>query len=386
MVLSEVIYPEDKREFLEFPARLYKNDPNYVRPLDEDVEQVFDASRNRYYKAENCKRWLLKDNHGRTIGRIAAFINHETAYTYEQPTGGIGFFECVDNRDAAFLLFDRASEWLKEQGMEAVDGPVNLGNRERFWGLLVDGFTPPCYCCNYHQKYYRIFFEDYGFNVFFRQFTYIREVKAPLRQAYHQVAERIASNPAYSFKNIDLNDINVYIEDFRNIYNKAWVNHEGIEQMSFEAACNVIKPMRAVIDPNIAWFAYYNDEPIGFFLCIPELNELFIKGASGKLNLRTKLRLLWNKYLQTCHTMYGLVFGVVPEHQKRGVEIAMIVHAKRQLEQSTAYRQIQMNWIGDFNPKMMHVAEQIGARIYKTHHTYRLLFKQDVKFERHPEI
>ncbi len=84
--------------------------------------------------------------------------------------------------------------------------------------------------------------------------------------------------------------------------------------------------------------------------------------------------------------MYGLVFGIIPEHQKKGVEIAMIVSAANSLLKNKAYDDIQMNWIGDFNPRMMHVAEQIGARVYKTHHTYRYLFDRTLEFKRHPEI
>jgi len=55
----------------------------------------------------------------------------------------MGFFECTDDRDAAFLLFDTCSAWLKERGMQAMDGPINFGENDVNWGLLVEGSLIP---------------------------------------------------------------------------------------------------------------------------------------------------------------------------------------------------------------------------------------------------
>lgn len=386
MKLSEVNDPALVEEFLTVPLSLYKNDPAFVRPLDSDIEKVFDKSANKYHEKGKCIRWVLKNDSGKPIGRIAAFVNPLTAYTYDQPTGGIGFFECINNKEAAFMLFDAAREWLKKQNMEAMDGPINFGSRERWWGLLADGFHPPCYCCNYNPSWYRNFFEEYGFEVFFKQYTYWRKTQEPLKDAYYKVAQRIFQNSDYSFRTVEKNRLDSYVSDFRHVYNKAWVNHEGVGEMSIEEARKTIYSLSPVIDDRIAWFAYYQSEPIGFFLSIPELNELFVKYAHGKLTFLTKLKLIYNKLSGKCRTMYGLVFGIVPEHQKKGVEVAMIVAASNLLRKSKAYDEVQMNWIGDFNPRMMRIAEQIGAKIYKTHHTYRYLFDRNAEFRRHPEI
>jgi hypothetical protein len=156
--------------------------------------------------------------------------------------------------------------------------------------------------------------------------------------------------------------------------------------MTKEEADKTIRSMKPVIDEHIAWFAYHRGQPVGFFLSVPELNQLFVKYAKGKLTLPVKLRLLYNKLTGRCKTMYGLVFGVIPQHQKKGVEVAMIVSASNALLKSKAYEEVQMNWIGDFNPRMMHIAEQIGAKVYKTHHTYRYLFDREAEFKRHPLI
>src|SRR5690606_14936748 len=127
----------------------YKNDNNYISPLDNDVQAIFDPTRNNFFKHGVCKRWLLfQDN--KVIGRIAAFIDYEKSKTKEAPTGGIGFFESINDKNAAFLLFDTAIDWLKSMDMKMVEGPINFGENDKFWGLLIDGFKQPSLNMNYN--------------------------------------------------------------------------------------------------------------------------------------------------------------------------------------------------------------------------------------------
>lgn len=387
MNIIEVNSKELERRFIEMPVNLYKGDQNYIRPLDEDVASVFDQERNNSFENGECIRWLLQDNEGKYIGRIAAFYNLRTMDQYDHKVGGCGFFECIDDRKAAFLLFDKAKEWLSSKGMEAMDGPINFGDRDKWWGLLVEGFHPPCYQCNYNPSYYRAFFEEYGFQLYFKQYTYWREIHEPLDSRYAERAGKILANRGYTFGHADKNDLEKAAHDFRLVYNKGWAKHAGVAEITEEAAESLMKSMKAIIDPKIIWFAYYQDEPVGFFISIPDVNQLIVKFLNGKLNLYGKLLFVWRKLRRKCKTMFGIVFGVVPEHQRKGVEIALIVAAREVIQEADMpYDELQMNWIGDFNPKMMRVAEQIGAKIYKTHHTYRFNFDRLKQFERYPVL
>ena len=122
MQILEVNNNQTKKLFLDLPRRLYKNDPNWICPLDNDITSVFDPAKNNFHKHGKCTRWILKNEKGVIIGRIAAFVNEKKAYQFEQPTGGCGFFECIDNQDAADLLFDTAKNWLTVNGMKAMLG------------------------------------------------------------------------------------------------------------------------------------------------------------------------------------------------------------------------------------------------------------------------
>ncbi|MFW5687897.1 MAG: GNAT family N-acetyltransferase, partial [Bacteroidota bacterium] len=156
MQIIEVKTKKQKKDFLQVPRIIYKDNPVWISHLDNDIEKVFDPARNKFFDFGIAVRFILYDKDNRLIGRIAAFINRHLAYTYQHPTGGIGFFECINDASAANLLFDTAKDWLEQRGMEAMDGPINFGEKDRFWGLLVEGFeTPPPYLINYNPPYYR---------------------------------------------------------------------------------------------------------------------------------------------------------------------------------------------------------------------------------------
>ena len=151
MQLFPVTDAASAKEFLQVPLIIYKDDPNFIRPLDKDVNDVFDPNKNKAFRFGECNRWLLKDENDQLIGRIAAFVNKKYKNKGdEQKTGGIGFFECIDKQEAADMLFDVAKHWLMQRGMEAMDGPINFGERDRWWGLVVEGFKSPIYLMNYN--------------------------------------------------------------------------------------------------------------------------------------------------------------------------------------------------------------------------------------------
>lgn len=385
MTLVEVNDRMTQRAFISLPLAFYKDDPNWIRPIDKDIEDVFDPKENKLFRHGKAIRWLLYDDNNKAIGRVAAFINEKTAKSFKQPTGGMGFFECIDDQEAAFMMFDACKNWLVENEMEAMDGPINFGERDRWWGLLVEKFIEPNYCCNYNPPYYQKFFEAYGFKTYFEQYTYFRVISDPLNEKYEAKGERISKNPKYHFESIKLNNLEKYAEDFRYVYNKAWVRHTGVKEMPKVQAMAIFKKMKPVIDVEVVWFVYYGEEAVGFYIMLPELNQIF-KHVNGKLDLRGKLIFLYHKWMHTTDKLMGVAFGIIPNHQGKGVEAALVLKAGTAVQRKGRYKEFEMNWIGDFNPKMMHIVEDLGGRKNKVHITYRLLFDPNATFERAPML
>jgi hypothetical protein len=214
-------------------------------------------------------------------------------------------------------------------------------------------------------------------------------VEGELPEIYAQKAERIARDPLYSFQHIKKNQLEKFAEDFRYIYNKAWAKHSGVREMPKAQAMSIMNQLKPVLDEEIIWFAYYDQEPVAFFIMIPELNQLF-KNLNGKLkgtwDVIAKLKFLYNKWTGACKKMFGVAFGVIPEFQGRGLEGAIVKASALKIQPMGRYTEFEMNWIGDFNPKMMRVAEAAGGTIRKTHITYRYLFDQSKPFKRMPII
>lgn len=384
MTIQEVTTRQHADEFLKLPVMLYHNERNWIRPLDADIESVFDPEKNKAFRSGECIRWILVNDNGETIGRVAAFVNKKTVSKgNEQPTGGMGLFECIEDRAAAFLLFDACKSWLQTRGMEAMDGPINFGSRDRWWGLLIEGFDrEPNYQCNYNFPYYKDYFEAYGFQVFFYQLTFGRKVKAPLDPRLAEKAALVAKNPDYQFRFLRKDEMPKLAEYLHHVYNLAWANRSENPELSLQQAKLMVKQMKPIMDRRLLYFGFYKDEPVSFYLSLPEINQIF-KYVNGKLNWIGKMKFLWHQLRKTNRKAFGILFGIVPEHQGKGVDGAMVMNARRVLqEQYNRYDEYEMNWIGDFNPRMINVVEQVGANVVKRHATYRKLFDETKPFKR----
>lgn len=384
-----------QKEFLQFPVKLYRKEKNYIRPLDKDVEKVFDTKKNKFFRHGECIRWILKSDDGKTIGKVAAFINEKTKETKDSKgtkftVGGMGFFDCIEDEKAAFFLFDTCVAWLKERGVQVMEGPINFGERDQWWGLLIHGFDlPPNLNMPYNFPYYEKFFKSYGFEEYFQQYTFARKMGGGIADANRAKWERINSDPGYEFKQLDPKDFDKYVEDFRIIYNAAWVKHLGIAEMTTLQAKTLFKQMKPIMDPRIALYAYFNGEPVAFFLMIPEANQVLKYAKNGKLDLWAKIKIgIFRNILKANKKALGLVFGVVPSHQGKGMEGALAEYCRiiNCDELKLRYPDIELNWIGSFNPKMLHVCGQLEFGIKKRHATLRYAIDKSVTLEAHPNI
>jgi hypothetical protein len=372
-------------DFLEVNALMNANNPAYIRSLNNEVNEVFDSNKNKNFKYGTAKRWIAKSEEGVLVGRIAAFTNSKYINKgTDFKTGGIGFFDSINDQATANLLFDTAKFWLIEQGMDAMDGPINFGDRDKWWGLMVEGFdNEPMYGMSFNPEYYQTLFDGYGFQNYYNQYYYYMNVDDPLPERFPERYAKFNNKPGYHAKHVALNELDKYAGDFATIYNAAWAQHGEAKEITKEQVIKQFQKMKPIMDERTVWFAYYKEDPIAMFINLPDLNQYF-KHFNGKFGWFQKLQLLWMKFRGSNKRLTGLAFGVVPKYQALGVDSYLIYACSITIQGKGWYEQYEMGWAGDWNPKMVNIYKSLGGKQSRRMVTYRYIFDQKYSFERHP--
>lgn len=373
MTIEEINTKKLAQQFIDLPKDLYKNDPDYISPLDKDIKAVFDPKLNNFHSHGIIKRWIAKDDSGKTVGRIAAFINYKKNKDQDNIIGGVGFFESINDDKVAFVLFDTAKEWLKQNGAKAMDGPINFGENDKYWGLLIEGFVPPSMGMNYNPPYYQTLFEKYGFVKEYDQFTNVIYTERGFPERFSKIAERVVNKPEYKFIHFKKSKFEKFAKDFQEVYNDAWSEFEDFTPIELDTLKESFREMKLIVNERIIWFAYHNDEPIAFVLAVPDIN-VFLKSFNGKLNLWNKIRFLWKLKTVKNHRIRFIVMGCKRKYQNKGVESGIILQLQRETLPQKIIKEAELAWVGDWNTKMMAIHEATGAVREKVHRTYKYIF------------
>lgn len=386
MRVIQVTDNETVNEFHKLPEKIYKDDPNWIPSLRMMIESTFDPEQNARFQLGDAIRWIVKKDN-ETVGRIAAFYDSNYSEVYDQPTGCCGFFECIDDYEVANLLFNTAKQWLQQNGMEAMDGPVNFGENFFNWGLLAEGRKPQTFGMQYHPEYYEQLFVRYGFKTYYEQYSYSLDITNPdLPDRFWKIAEWVTQKPGYRFETFSYKNPDKYIHDFIEIHKKAWGGHGNYRPIQFDQLKELLKDAKLLMDEDFTWYVYHNDKPIAFFMQILDINQIIKKLKSGKLNFWKALKLIYYRKTRTVTRCRVIVLGVIPEYQGKGIESGIFYNLKKVLHKKHWYNDMEMSWIGDFNPKMIAMFKSFGATKTITHKTLRYLFDRNKAFEKAPVL
>ena len=372
--------------FHELPLLNYKNDKNWVPPLRKVIDDIFNPLKNEGFLHGDARRWLVTEG-DQTLGRIAAFFDRSKIEEGSEQAGNMGFFECSNNYEAASLLFDTARDWLKSEGFTAMDGPVNFGENFFNWGLLVDGFEQQGYGMQYNPPYYKKLFEKYGFKTYYQQFSYHLDITSPnLPERFWKIAEWVSKKKDFHYKSFSFKEQDRCIDDFITIHQQAWAKHTNYKPINRNDLKTIIRDAKLITEEDFIWYVYYKNEPIAFFMMIPDLNQILKHLKNGKLNLWNILKLLYLRKTKTMTRCRVLVMGVVPKFQGAGIESGIFWQLRQVLLREPWFKEMELSWVGDFNPKMMKLFNSVGGKYAKTHETLRYLFDRNKPFERLPII
>lgn len=374
------VNPESDKLFYKIPWYIYNNDPVWVPPLIADTKAVFDPSQNSFYqKGETVRFIALKD--GKPAGRIAAMVNKAKDYHSDPKLGGFGFFESIQDQSVANALFSAASDWLSSKDLDGMRGPINFGETDRWWGLLIENFDEtPTYGINYNPPYYIDLMEQYGMVKDHDQLSYKLKLEDPIPERLQRIANRVDRREDVQIRMIDKKNLHQEGERIRTIYNKAWQEmdiedfFDTFTPLTSETVEQMINELKPILIPEGAWLALVQGNPASFILAIPDVNQAF-RYLNGKFNFWGKLKFLWHR--KDITKLRVIAFGTVKKYRRMGLEAAIfakgLTHVKNNLPQ---YKEVIGAWTGEENWLMQHSIEGTGGKVYQKHRTYKILFSK----------
>jgi len=376
IIVTPVTTARERRQFVTFPWRIYKNDPNWVPPLISEQLARLDPARNPFWQQAEGQMFLAWRN-GELAGTVLAFINHAHNQALGERTGFFGFFETVNDRAVAAALLETAADWLCVRGMETIRGPVNLSESEEF-GLLVEGFdTRPALLETHTPSYYVELVEELGFRKFSGNIAWeatraqIAGDLNKLPPKLLRVAERVRRSAGVRVRKADLSQWERELAIARDIYNQALSALEGYVPMSeveFERFAAYLRPL---LDPDLALVAEVLAEngewqPAGFALALPDVNEA-LQHLNGRLYPCGWLKLWW--YMRHIKTVSFKVLAVIEAYRGRGLETLLILEmAKAVLEKG--YQRMDMSLTAESNVMVNRIVERLGGRPYRRYAIY----------------
>ena len=366
----EVIRVENrqhKREFMDFIWKLHKGDPNWIPPIRMNQEELVNFRRHPFYLNAKCQTFLVRKD-GEVVGRIAAIVNHGHNQRYGEKRGFFGFFDCVDDQEAANLLFDEACRYLKAEGMDDVRGPCNPSLNYEL-GALVDGFnSPPTFMMTYNWPYYDKLIKGFGFEKTQDLYAYegnmemLKTIDPKLQFVIEEVKRRfnVKVRPANKKK------FGSEVKLFLNIYNQALQGTWGFVPFSDAEISSLAASLKFLIDPALTSFVEVDGKPVAVGIGLPDYNPL-IKKIDGRLFPFGFLTLLFGR--KKISKVRVMSTNVVPEYQRWGLGLVVL---DRMLPDCLAQgiTDAEFSWVLESNHLSRGSLERAGTTRTKTYRIY----------------
>lgn len=358
----------DLERFLKLPWRIYANDPMWVPPLLADVRNTLDPAKKHPFH-EHAETALFLARHGRdVVGRIAGVVNRAHNDFHEDTLGFFGLFESIDDQGVADALLRTVEEWLRERGMTAMQGPMNLSTNEEVCspGVQIDGFhRPPALMMTHTPPYYAQLIARAGFVKAKDLIAYWLEneqTPARLRRAH----DRLLRDGRVKLRSLDIRRFDDEVKLVQEIYNSAWERNWGFVPMSGAEIEHMAKQLKPIVTPKLCAFVEVDGETAGFALGLLDYN-VALKHMNGRLFPIGALKLLW--YRRKIRHARTITLGLKPQYRGRGLDALLFAHLFGEARTIGIWKS-ECSWILEDNLDMRHGLERNGAVADKTYRVY----------------
>jgi GNAT superfamily N-acetyltransferase len=372
-------YPGPRAErnaFVKFPWRIYANDPVWVPPLILERKQFLNRKKHPFYEHGDAALFLAR-REGEIVGRIMASDDPKYNALHQSNLGFFGMFESIDDQQVANALLDAAADWLRQLGRDEIIGPIDYSIFD-LCGVLIEGFQfPPMILTAHNPPYYGELIEGCGFEKEIDLYAWWFSNPTEAAKRLRRLAGALEERREITVRQGNLRDVAGESRKLLQIYNQAWKSNWGFVQFTereFEFMTHELKP---ILVPDLVWLAEVKGEPVGFILCVPDINVALrrINGRLTTFGLPIGLaKLLY--YKSRIKTARLVALGVIPRYRRHGIAEMLVL---RIIEEAMIKRGLvgECSLILESNRMMNRFLEAIGAEKYKTYRIYRRRFEDE---------
>jgi GNAT superfamily N-acetyltransferase len=367
--VSEVTSRRERNAFIKFPWRIYANDPAWVPPLIIERKAFLDRRRHPFYQHGDAALFLARRD-GEIVGRIMASDDPNYISLHQSNVGCFGLFECINDGDVATALFEGAARWLRKRGRSEMMGPIDYSTNY-VCGLLIDGFQfPPTILTAHNPPYYRHLIESCGFTKAKDWYAWWFADPAKATTHLRRLAARFRRRCSAVIRPANLKNIRDESRRLRQIYNQAWEKNWGFVPFTEAEIEFMTRELKPLLVPEFAWIAEIGNEPVGFTLCLPDINVALqkIDGRLTRFGLPIGLikLLLYKRRIRKGRL---IALGVVEKYRRAGIAEMLVL---RVIEETMVKRGMtgELSMTLEDNFMINRFLEAIGAQRYKTYRIY----------------
>lgn len=363
IVISPVRTRSDRREFVNYPYRLYANDPHWIAQ-PRIMERARFKPANPFLAHADVELFLARED-GRTLGRIAAIDDRLHNERHHDNLATFGHFE-AETEEAARALLGAAEDWARQVGRARLRGPLNFSLNESA-GLLIDSFdTDPAVMMPYNPPTYVGFIERAGFSKVKDLLAWIIDLPGEASSdRWTRFSERLRARYNLTVRSVNMKAFKQEIVRFVSVYCRAWHNNWGFVEPTDAEVLQLVSELRYIVDTDLVIAAEINGEMVGCGIALPDLNQTF-KGTGGRL-LPLGPRLLARRRIIT--QVRILLFGVLPHWHGTGLAVPLMVELLTRA--GRRYRRAELSWVLEDNRMTNNGIEVMGGRPYKTYRVYQ---------------
>ena len=366
----------DRKAFVDLPYRLYADNPNWVPPLKDEVRGLITPGENPWFEHGRAQLFVA-EREGRITGRISAHIDdlalvQPPEQGFGPGTGFWGLFEAEDAETAA-ALFEGAENWLREQGMTRIIGPVSLS----MWdepGLLIEGHDEPAtVMMGYHNPAYQHWVDARGYTKAEDLWTFALQINADFPKLVTRLTEMGEKSSKIVVRDVRRSDFDNEAKLIMEILNDAWSDNWGFVPFTDSEVAYAGKKLKPIVREDLIKIAEVEGEPVAFMMTIPNMNEK-LAGYGGSLWPFNWAKLLWWLRMPKAKIMRVPLMGVKKKYQSTRLAsqlaMMMIEFIRRDAVSKYGSTHGEFGWVLSSNGPMVSVGKAVGGELNKVYRIY----------------